>query len=123
MKLHRDHRIVAVTAVFAVGLPVAAACFIGSRTDALAAHIGKAGNVTASIGRVDFVFDSCRLVVEADGRRYHSQKTATLRDRERDLELLAAGWQLLRVDWWQLVNDGPNVARLLGQILRRRSTS
>jgi hypothetical protein len=53
MKLHRDHRIVAVTAVFAVGLPVAAACFIGSRTDALADHIGKAGNVKASIGRVD----------------------------------------------------------------------
>jgi len=68
------------------------------------------------------VFDSCKLVVEADGRRYHGQKTATLRDRERDLELLAAGWQLLRVDWWQLVNDGPNVARLLGRILRRRST-
>lgn len=79
------------------------------------------GSEEASIGRVDFVFDSCKLVVEADGRRYHGQKTATLRDRERDLELLAAGWQLLRVDWWQLVNDGPNVARLLGRILRRRS--
>src|SRR5689334_16718847 len=53
MKLRREHKSVAVTAVFADGLPIVAAVWIGKRTDALAAHVGKAGGVPAKIGRVD----------------------------------------------------------------------
>lgn len=81
------------------------------------------GSAEAFIGRVDFFFDEARLVVEADGRRYHSQRTPTLADRERELKLLAEGWQLLRVDWVQLVDHGPAVARHLRQILDRRHSS
>lgn len=75
------------------------------------------------IGRVDFVFEEAKLVVEADGRRYHEQKTPTLSDRTRDLRLIADGWQVLRVDWWRLVDDGPNVARLLGRAIGHRRTA
>src|SRR4051812_10873511 len=53
MKLHRDHRIVAVTALFAVGLPVAAAAWIRARTDDLADHLGRASGVPSRVGRVD----------------------------------------------------------------------
>ncbi|HSD90668.1 MAG TPA: transglycosylase domain-containing protein [Kofleriaceae bacterium] len=53
MKLRRDHRIAAVTAVLAVGVPVGAACFIHARTGELAEHLGKAGEVRARIGAVD----------------------------------------------------------------------
>lgn len=75
------------------------------------------------IGRIDFLFDAQRLVVETDGRRYHSGRIATQQDHRRDLELLAAGWQILRIDWWQLENDRHDVARLLQQILNQRTTT
>ena len=77
------------------------------------------GSVDVSIGRVDFVFDSAKVVVEADGRRYHNQKAVQLRDKKRDLALMAEGWRVVRVDWWQLVNDGHMVARHLSVILER----
>jgi hypothetical protein len=53
MKLRRDHRIVAITALFAVGVPAAAALWIHARTNDLAAHLGRAGDVPARIGSVD----------------------------------------------------------------------
>jgi len=83
-------------------------------------QVGSDGNW---IGRIDFLFETAKLVVEADGRRFHSGRIASLEDRRRDLELLAAGWQLLRVVWWQLVNDRLAVAGLLKQIHVRRDAS
>jgi hypothetical protein len=53
MKLHRDHTIVAVTAALAIGVPIGAWSIVRARTDDLAAHIGKRGAVSASIGSVD----------------------------------------------------------------------
>jgi len=53
MKLRRDHRIVAVTAVLAVGVPVGVACFVHARTAGLADHLGKVSDVRAHVGSVD----------------------------------------------------------------------
>lgn len=78
------------------------------------------GSTEKQIGRVDFYYDDARLVVEADSRAFHGQRDQMLHDHQRDLELLAQGWQVLRVDWWQITDDAPNVARLLRTILERR---
>lgn len=79
------------------------------------------GSKEKHIGRVDFYYDEARLVVEADSRAFHGQKAQMRDDHQRELELLANGWQVLHVDWWQLTDDGPNVARLLRNVLERRS--
>ena len=60
------------------------------------------GGNRAPAGRVDFVYLDQRLVVEADSRTHHSQLTDWEADRERDLQLLAAGWRIVRVTWWQI---------------------
>ncbi len=49
----RDRRILIATAMVAVGLPLGAMALVHARTDRLAAHLGAAGGVPASIGSVD----------------------------------------------------------------------
>jgi hypothetical protein len=53
MKLRPDHRILAATAVLAIGIPVTAATWVGQRTRALSAHLSEASGVTARVGGVD----------------------------------------------------------------------
>lgn len=43
----------AATVVLAIGVPAAAAAWVGHRTDELAAHLGRAGGVPAHIGSLD----------------------------------------------------------------------
>ena len=52
--------------------------------------------------RVDFVYPDQRLVVEADGYRWHDGRVAWERDRARISELAARGWRVLLVTWLQL---------------------
>ena len=58
-----------------------------------------------TVGRVDFYYRAAKLVVEADSRRHHE----TVLDREADIrrraQLVAAGWRVIQVTWWQLVNE------------------
>ena len=77
------------------------------------------GSETTIIGRVDFVYDDVKLVVELDSRKFHSQRSVTINDKRRDLQLLAAGWMTLRMSWWQLIDDGPMMARLLREVVCR----
>jgi hypothetical protein len=53
MRLRRDPTIFATTVILAVGVPIGAASFVGSKTSALADHLGAAAGVTATIGTVD----------------------------------------------------------------------
>ena len=53
MRLRRDPTIFATTALLAVGVPIGAAAFVGSKTCALAEHLGAAAGITATIGTVD----------------------------------------------------------------------
>ena len=47
-------------------------------------------------GCVDFGWPEARLIVEADGRRWHTRIADLRRDRERDNQAARAGWQTLR---------------------------
>jgi very-short-patch-repair endonuclease len=51
---------------------------------------------------VDFAWWDARLIVEVDGYAYHRSPTAFETDRERDVVLVVAGWQVLRFTWTQI---------------------
>lgn len=56
--------------------------------------------------RADFAFPLARLVVETDGRRWHSDAR---RDRKIDNALAVLGWRVLRYEWSEVVHDGDRV--------------
>lgn len=60
--------------------------------------------------RVDFCFEQQRLVVEADGARWHPEPH---RDRGLDNRLVAAGWRVLRFTWGDVLHDPAAVVALV----------
>jgi hypothetical protein len=59
---------------------------------------------------VDFAWPGARLIVEVDGYRYHRSPSSFETDRERDVILALAGWQVLRFTWTQLTTRSAWVA-------------
>ncbi|HEX2809027.1 MAG TPA: DUF559 domain-containing protein [Kineosporiaceae bacterium] len=51
----------------------------------------------------DLLFARERVIVEVDGMRAHSGRSAFVRDRRRQNALVAAGYLVLRFTWWDLV--------------------
>jgi very-short-patch-repair endonuclease len=74
-------------------------------------------DVDGLIGYVDILFDDARLVIEIDGRSYHSQERAFQIDRERQNRLVRAGCTVLRFTWSDLVHrPGDVVAQVRGSL-------
>jgi very-short-patch-repair endonuclease len=69
----------------------------------------------------DFCWPACRLVVEADSYAWHRSPSALNADRERDVELLLAGWRVLRFTYAQVMHRREWVARAILAALRRVS--
>ncbi len=59
----------------------------------------------APAGRVDFLYRDRRLVIEADSRKHHTALLDRRNDGTRDLELTAAGFDVIRVSHWDLVHQ------------------
>jgi very-short-patch-repair endonuclease len=59
---------------------------------------------------VDFLWRRSRLIVETDGYRYHSGRAAFDQDHRRQAHLIAAGYEVLRFTWSQVVDDPSEVA-------------
>jgi very-short-patch-repair endonuclease len=55
--------------------------------------------------RVDGLIEAWRLVLEADGRAWHTRVEDFERDKRRDAEAAAAGYQTLRFTWHQLTAE------------------
>lgn len=55
--------------------------------------------------RVDFFFPQGRLVVEADGKEYHSSEEQRLKDFERMCEIMRKGYALLRFRGTDIYKD------------------
>ncbi len=51
---------------------------------------------------VDFAYPDRRLAVECDSYAWHMDRRSFERDRERDVELQARGWTVLRFTWAQI---------------------
>jgi very-short-patch-repair endonuclease len=66
---------------------------------------GPKTNARLGAYEVDFLWPRHRLVVEVDGYRFHSQRSAFERDRRRDAELTRRGFTVIRVTWRQLVDE------------------
>ncbi|HEV3400872.1 MAG TPA: DUF559 domain-containing protein, partial [Acidimicrobiales bacterium] len=71
------------------------------------------------IGRVDFAYPGSGVLIELDGRRYHSAKLDLESDLLRDNRLVAAGWRVLRVTWDQLHRRPDEVVSLIHGVLSR----
>lgn len=68
---------------------------------------------------VDFLWRRERLVVEVDGREYHSGLHAFERDRDRDAVLTAAGHRTMRVTWRQITQQPcPLIVRIAQALVR-----
>lgn len=61
--------------------------------------------------RRDFVWCESRLVVEVDGHRWHSSRSAMRRDRRRDRELTALGWRPVRFTYEDVAFEPAEVGR------------
>jgi very-short-patch-repair endonuclease len=58
----------------------------------------------ASLQRVDGVIDEWRVMLEGDGRRWHTRVADFERDHERDLEAIRRGYVVARFTWAQLTS-------------------
>lgn len=67
--------------------------------------------------RADCLWPERRLIVELDGRASHGTRRAFEKDRERDRLLLADGWRVVRVTWFQLRDEPAVLAADLRRIL------
>jgi very-short-patch-repair endonuclease len=84
-------------------------------------HRLSAPEVNVRVGRylVDFLWRERRLVVETDSYLYHRGQVAFQDDHERDLNLRALGWEVLRLSEKQLNEEPKRVAEVLRTELRR----
>ena len=67
---------------------------------------------------VDMLWREARLIVELDGRRYHH--TRFEQDRERDAELIAAGYRVVRITWRRVVEAPERESARLARMLAAR---
>ena len=77
--------------------------------------------VVDGIGRVDFAYPQRRLLVEVDGRRWHSRDQANEEDRFRDQQAVATGWRVLRYTWAQVTRQASYVADNLRATLSQQA--
>lgn len=69
----------------------------------------------------DALFPDHRVIVELDGWDFHSDRGAFESDRDRDAELLAAGYVTIRITWERLKSQPAREAERLRRILRARA--
>lgn len=56
-------------------------------------------------GLVDAAYPDCRIILEADGRRWHTRVRDLARDHARDAQAARAGWQTLRFLYETIIHD------------------
>jgi len=72
----------------------------------------------AGVGSVDLLVGD-RLVVETDGREWHTKTEAYLEDRRRDLELAALGYAVLRLSYLQVMEQWDAVIAVIRAMVAR----
>lgn len=68
----------------------------------------------------DFLWASERLVVEIDSWAHHGPRTSFEADRQKDIDLGARGYEVLRITWRKLTGARLAVAAEVGEALGRR---
>jgi very-short-patch-repair endonuclease len=71
-------------------------------------------------GIVDFAHEEAKVIIEADGRRWHAAEKAMAVDRQRDRVAVEHGWVVVRVMWHEIVHRPELVFGELQRIVNRR---
>ena len=71
-------------------------------------------------GCVDAAYLDAKLVIEADGRAWHTRIADVTRDRERDNDAARHGWQTLRLLHEHITADPTGTAELIRDVRRER---
>jgi very-short-patch-repair endonuclease len=79
----------------------------------------EVGGTTAPVGRIDFLYRAARLVIEADSKQYHGNWLATEADHRRDKLLIAAGYQVIRTNWHELIEEPELLVNAVRAVLQR----
>jgi REase_MTES_1575 len=69
------------------------------------------------LGVGDLVFPAERIVIELDGRAFHSTVERFERDRYRQNQLIGAGWTVLRFTWRDLTRRPDHVVATVRRVL------
>jgi very-short-patch-repair endonuclease/predicted transcriptional regulator of viral defense system len=80
---------------------------------------GPRTNILVHGFEVDFFWQQARLVVEIDGFVHHRARRTFVRDRQRNSALAAAGIQMLRLSWDQVVIERDRTLVQVAQVLAR----
>jgi very-short-patch-repair endonuclease len=72
---------------------------------------------------VDMLWREQRLIVELDSRAHHDGDEPFETDRDRDADLLVAGFSVVRITWRRLTTSPDREASRLRALLRPRRTS
>jgi hypothetical protein len=67
---------------------------------------------------VDFTWPELKVAVETDGYRFHRGAQAFENDHDRDLDLRAAGYDVVRLTWRQLIHKPNRCAAAVRDALR-----
>ncbi len=73
-------------------------------------------------GTVDFAWVNEHVIVELDGRRWHSVTKAQQTDRQRDRTANARGWTVLRFGWQEVMERPSQVGGEIRSFLRRAAS-
>lgn len=69
--------------------------------------------------RADFAYADRQLLIELDGRSYHSDTKAFQRDREKQNRTQTLGWTTLRFTWFDVHREPDRVAEIVTEWLAR----
>ena len=75
------------------------------------------------IARVDFAYPKQRLIIEADGYRYHQDFRAWTNDRDRLNKLAAGGWRVMHARWKDVDEDRDDFVQRVQEALKLRTAS
>lgn len=67
--------------------------------------------------RVDLAFPEHKVIVEADGRRWHTRMDQMAADRRRDREALNQGWRVYRFVWEEITGNAEMVRQTVIEAL------
>ena len=74
-------------------------------------------------GLVDAAYCDARLIVEADGRRWHTRIRDLKNDHLRDAEAARVGWLTLRLLYEQITHDPAEVCATVADVRSNRLES
>jgi very-short-patch-repair endonuclease len=72
------------------------------------------------VARVDFCFPDSKVIIEADGFRWHSGRRAWQRDRERRDQLTSMGWRVIQATWNDLTKNPDRLVERVREMLQPR---